>query len=199
MISCQRRRSTAPPPGLPPTTCGFAQRSTKQQTGKQAQNRRSLYVRRRTQNIGGMAVEALARLRLHQKKPLEVRVPDLLWKDRGLTEGARYLWCYLWMLRDICSRFTFAELRQGTGLSQHSLLRHLNVAGPQGLAEVLPLRPHRGGASPLAEVLPVDCAGRRPAARSQPSARRQVGVGCHPPPGPAVQLCDADEAHRVFA
>lgn len=72
-------------------------------------------------------MEALARLRLHQKKPLEVRVPDLLWKDRGLTEGARYLWCYLWMLRDICSRFTFAELRKGTGLSQHSLLRHLNA------------------------------------------------------------------------
>jgi len=79
------------------------------------------------EGVGGVAMEAFAKVRLHQKKPLETRVPDLLWKDRSLTEGARYLWCYFWMLRDTCRKFTFAQLRRGTGLSQRSLLRHLDA------------------------------------------------------------------------
>ncbi|MBY6277418.1 hypothetical protein [Symbiobacterium thermophilum] len=72
-------------------------------------------------------MEALANARVHQKRPLDVRVPDLLWRDRGLTEGARYLWCFLWMTRTTCTKYTFAELRRATGLSQHSLLRHLEA------------------------------------------------------------------------
>jgi len=87
-------------------------------------------------------MEAPSNNRLLQTKPLEVRVPDLLWKDRSLTEGARYLWCYLWMLRDTQRKFTFAELRRGTGLSQRSVLRHLDA-----LANRLWLRYTRTGRS----------------------------------------------------
>jgi len=74
-------------------------------------------------------MEPHAEARLHQRRPQEVRVPDLLWKDRSLPEGARYLWCYLWMLRRTRTRFTFAELRAGTRLSQNSLLKYLNLLG----------------------------------------------------------------------
>lgn len=57
-------------------------------------------------------------------EPQELHIPELLWRDRALTEGARYLWCYLWMLVDVRT-FTYAELRRGTGISQHSLLKYL--------------------------------------------------------------------------
>lgn len=84
---------------------------------------------------GPSARERLAEARLQLRKPMEVHVPDLLWKDRSLPEGARYLWAFLWMLRIIGRRFTFAELRDLSGLSQHSVVKYLNQLTERGWLE----------------------------------------------------------------
>ncbi|MEW8979198.1 MAG: hypothetical protein AB2385_12395 [Symbiobacterium sp.] len=59
-------------------------------------------------------------------RPREVLVPDALWRDRTLREGAKYFWCMLRLMRDTrlpgrCLVVTFGELRKETGLSHNSI------------------------------------------------------------------------------
>jgi len=79
--------------------------------------------------------EQLAEARLQLRKPMEIHVPDLLWKDRSLPEGARYFWAFLWMLRPVGRRFTFADLRDLSGLSQHSVVSYLRKLEARGWLE----------------------------------------------------------------
>lgn len=81
------------------------------------------------------AREKLADVRLELRQPMEVHVPELLWKDRTLPEGARYLWAVLRMLRAVGRGFTFADLRDLTGLSQGSLRSYLQKLKERGWLE----------------------------------------------------------------
>lgn len=69
-----------------------------------------------------MRTKVLEMARMHAK---ELPVPDSLWTNAALTEGAKLLWCYLRVAGPERKHFTFTELRRATGLSQNSLLKHL--------------------------------------------------------------------------
>ncbi len=92
--------------------------------------------------------------RLQLRQPMEVHVPELLWKDRCLPEGARYLWAFLRMLRIIGRRFTFAELRDLTGLSQGSVLNYLRKLKERGWLTYV----RAGRSVELRPLWPVSCA-----------------------------------------
>lgn len=120
-------------------------------------------------------MEQFAEARLELRAPMEVYVPELLWKDRSLAEGARYLWVFLRMLRIIGSKFTFADLRGITGLSQRSLVKYLDTLKQRGWLEyvrtgrtvaVRPLWPVRSAALKLQDDILLD--------RSLPHAARWV-------------------------
>lgn len=55
--------------------------------------------------------------------PTTVQVPDALWLDHALPEGAKALWSYLRLVKR--RRFTFKELRTAVGVCQNSLLKYL--------------------------------------------------------------------------
>jgi len=85
---------------------------------------------------------------------MEVHVPDLLWKDRKLPEGARYLWAVLWMLRVVGRCFSFSDLRRFTGLSHRSVVKYLRELANHGW-----LHYARVGRKVEVSVLwPVECA-----------------------------------------
>lgn len=64
-------------------------------------------------------------------RPTEVTMPDQLWRNRGLTDGAKALWCYLYA-RAETKLFGCAELRRALRISQNSLLRYLAVLEEHG-------------------------------------------------------------------
>lgn len=92
--------------------------------------------------------------RLHLRQPMDVHVPDLLWKDRSLPEGARYMWAFLRMLRIVGRRFTFAELRELTGLSQGSVVAYLRKLKERGWLTYV----RSGRSVELRPLWPVSCA-----------------------------------------
>lgn len=57
-------------------------------------------------------------------RPTEIFVPDLLWRDRSLVEGAKLLWCYL-AARQGTATLTYAEVRRSLQVCHNSLRRHL--------------------------------------------------------------------------
>lgn len=63
-------------------------------------------------------------------RALVVEVPDLLWKDARLSEGAKVLWCYL--RSGTVRRYTFRELRSAVGISHNSLRTYLHDLGETG-------------------------------------------------------------------
>lgn len=76
---------------------------------------------------------------LPQFGPTEVHVADLLWKDRTLSEGARFLWSRLWLRDDTRSRlvqFTYAALRQLLRFSQSSLIKYIRDLEERGWLRV---------------------------------------------------------------
>lgn len=52
-----------------------------------------------------------------------VQVPDSLWSNNSICEGAKVLWCYLRL--ETPQRFSFRTLRAGVGVCQNSLLKYL--------------------------------------------------------------------------
>lgn len=62
--------------------------------------------------------------------PTTVQVPDSLWFNRSLCEGAKALWCYLRLVRQ--QRFTFKALRTAVGICQNSLLKYLRQLAEGG-------------------------------------------------------------------
>lgn len=67
-----------------------------------------------------------------QFRPREVHVPDQLWRDRTLPEGAKHFWCVLRLMREtrLGSRIlvtTFSELRVETGASHNSIIKYFEV------------------------------------------------------------------------
>jgi len=61
-----------------------------------------------------------------------VRVPDRLWTDRTMPEGAKLVWCYILALAHLRSEFTFKEMRQGAGISLPSLHKYLDRLSKAG-------------------------------------------------------------------
>jgi len=56
-----------------------------------------------------------------------IHVPDRLWTDRTLPEGAKMVWCYFRALIDFRTVFTLKEIRSTVGISLPSLHRYLGV------------------------------------------------------------------------
>jgi len=76
-----------------------------------------------------------------QFRPREVHVPDELWQDRTLPEGAKHFWCMLRLMRESrpASRIlttTFGELRAETGVSRNSISKYLTVLQSTGWLRV---------------------------------------------------------------
>ncbi|WP_374712503.1 hypothetical protein [Symbiobacterium terraclitae] len=74
-------------------------------------------------------------------RPREVAVPDALWQDRTLPEGAKYFWCKLRLLRDArpASRTlitTYTELRVETQVSHNRINEYLIALESAGWLEV---------------------------------------------------------------
>lgn len=61
-----------------------------------------------------------------------VTVPDRLWADRSIPEGAKLLWCFICALAHLRGEFTLKELRQGVGISLPSLHKYLAVLSRAG-------------------------------------------------------------------
>lgn len=61
-----------------------------------------------------------------------VSVPDRLWTDRSIPEGAKLVWCYIASLSHLRSEFTFKELREGAGVSLPSLRKYLSLLSRAG-------------------------------------------------------------------
>lgn len=61
-----------------------------------------------------------------------VTVPDRLWADRSIPEGAKLVWCYVSALCHLRSEFTYKELREGAGISLPSLHKYLSVLSRAG-------------------------------------------------------------------
>ncbi|MBP2017734.1 DNA-binding MarR family transcriptional regulator [Symbiobacterium terraclitae] len=61
-----------------------------------------------------------------------ITVPDRLWTDRSLPEGAKLIWCYVSALSHMRSEFTLKELRQGVGISLPSLHKYLDLLSRAG-------------------------------------------------------------------
>ena len=56
-----------------------------------------------------------------------VTVPDSLWADRSLPEGAKLIWCYMQALVHVRTEFTPKEIALTTGVSLPSLHRYLHA------------------------------------------------------------------------
>ena len=80
-----------------------------------------------------------AAARLQQKRPLEVRVPDLLWKDGSLPEGARYLWCHLRMRRNSHRRFHLRPAARGHRAQPAQPAQVPGCSGEEGLDSLRPV------------------------------------------------------------
>jgi len=61
-----------------------------------------------------------------------VTVPDRLWADRRIPEGAKLVWCYVSALAHQRGEFTLKELRQGVGISLPSLRKYLATLSRAG-------------------------------------------------------------------
>lgn len=61
-----------------------------------------------------------------------VTVPDRLWADRAIPEGAKLVWCYISALTHLRSEFTLKELYSGAGISLPSLHKYLAVLSRHG-------------------------------------------------------------------
>lgn len=59
-------------------------------------------------------------------------VPDRLWADRTIPEGAKLLWCFVVALMHVRSEFTFKELCTKVGISLPSLHKYLDVLSKAG-------------------------------------------------------------------
>jgi len=64
-------------------------------------------------------------------RPTEVLVPDELWRNRNLTDGAKRLWCYLVAVAKR-HQFAFHELRKVLRISQNSLVKYLASLAEHG-------------------------------------------------------------------
>lgn len=61
-----------------------------------------------------------------------IAVPDRLWADRTVPEGAKLVWCYISALSHLRTEFTLKELRQHAGISLPSLHKYLGVLSQKG-------------------------------------------------------------------
>jgi len=66
-------------------------------------------------------------------RPTEVLVPDTLWQNRSLLDGAKLLWCYFVAVIGAGKKqFSYAELRKAMRISQNSLLKYLGQLQQHG-------------------------------------------------------------------
>lgn len=61
-----------------------------------------------------------------------VTVPDRLWSDRGIPQGAKLLWCYICALSHVRDVFSLKDLRTKVGISLPSLHRYLATLEKSG-------------------------------------------------------------------
>lgn len=65
---------------------------------------------------------------------VEVRMPDRLWTDRSLADGAKILWCLLRGIQAHSQDLAYADLRDAVGITQ-SLLRYIHALSERGWLE----------------------------------------------------------------
>lgn len=56
-----------------------------------------------------------------------IQVPDLLWTDPNLVDGAKLLWCHVRAASLEQQAFTYGDLRRRVGVSHNTLLRYLKA------------------------------------------------------------------------
>jgi len=61
-----------------------------------------------------------------------IGVPDRLWTDRTIPEGAKLLWCFVAAVAPVRSEFTFKELCAEVGISLPSLHKYLGILSRAG-------------------------------------------------------------------
>lgn len=61
-----------------------------------------------------------------------IHVPDRLWADHTLPEGAKMVWCYLCALIHTRTIFTPKEIYRMVGISRHSLHHYLDILQAAG-------------------------------------------------------------------
>jgi len=66
-------------------------------------------------------------------RPIEVLVPDKLWQNHSLLDGAKLLWCYfVAVIGAGKGQFAYAELRKAMRISQNSLIKYLGQLQQHG-------------------------------------------------------------------